>query len=434
MPTSPALRFVHCADLHLDSPFRGLAALAPEVAEVLREASFAAFERVIDLALAESAAFLVVAGDVYDSADRSLRAQLRFRQALARGAAGGVECFVAHGNHDPLSGWQADLELPAGVHRFGPRVQAARLARGADEVLICGVSYPRREVTDNLARRFPRHRAAALTVAVLHTAVSGHSGEHAPYAPCTVDDLLAAGVDYWALGHVHAPAVLAGDGPVAVYAGTPQGRSPRETGARGCWVVDVERDGDRWRPRPRFAATDAVRWDAATIDAARCPGIDALLERLAAAVDGARRRACEPDGRARPAVLQLTVAGRGELHRALARVDPERDLAAPLRRRERDRDDFVWVDRVSLDTRPPLDRERLVRRRGAAAALIAAADAVRSAAEPAAAVRELLARRPEQRRVAAALGELGDAEVRAALERAESLGLDLLAVGEEPPS
>jgi DNA repair exonuclease SbcCD nuclease subunit len=107
MGSSLWFKFVHCADLHLDSPFEGLHALEPEIARVLRRATFQAFENIIDLAIREQADFLIVAGDIYDSANRSLYAQIRFREALRRAAEAGLQCFLAHGNHDPLSGWDA---------------------------------------------------------------------------------------------------------------------------------------------------------------------------------------------------------------------------------------------------------------------------------------------------------------------------------------
>ncbi len=111
--------FLHCADLHLDSPFEGIHAAAPEIAAVLREATFQALDQIVDLARREQVDFIIVAGDVHDGENRSLRAQLRFRDALRKAGEAGIHCFIAHGNHDPLSGWEAHLTMPAQARRFG---------------------------------------------------------------------------------------------------------------------------------------------------------------------------------------------------------------------------------------------------------------------------------------------------------------------------
>ena len=121
------VRFVHAADLHLDSPFRGLREVEPAVGAELREATFAAYDKIIDLCLAEKVDALLVAGDIYDGRDRSLRAQLRFRDGLQRLADAGIRSFVCHGNHDPLDGWEAQLDMPEGCQRFGSEVEAVPL-------------------------------------------------------------------------------------------------------------------------------------------------------------------------------------------------------------------------------------------------------------------------------------------------------------------
>ena len=119
----PNLRFVHTADLHLDSPFTGLRAIAPdEVSGVLRSATFDVYDNIVDLCIEERVDALLVAGDVYDGADRSLRAQLKFVDGLRRLDEAGIRSFICHGNHDPLDGWEARLDLPAGCVRFGPEV------------------------------------------------------------------------------------------------------------------------------------------------------------------------------------------------------------------------------------------------------------------------------------------------------------------------
>ena len=117
------LRFVHAADLHLDSPFGGLRSLAPEIAETLYQATFKAYDNIIDLCIQEQVNALLIAGDIFDGADRSLRAQLKFRDGLIRLQEANIRSFICHGNHDPLDGWEAQLTFPEGCHRFGSELE-----------------------------------------------------------------------------------------------------------------------------------------------------------------------------------------------------------------------------------------------------------------------------------------------------------------------
>ena len=136
------LRFVHAADLHLDSPFTGIRASAPEnVARALYSATFDSYRNIIDLCISEQVDALLVAGDIYDGADRSLRAQRAFIDGLRSLDAVGIRSFVCHGNHDPLDGWEARLSYPDGCHRFGAEVEAVPVFPDAPERgLVYGIS------------------------------------------------------------------------------------------------------------------------------------------------------------------------------------------------------------------------------------------------------------------------------------------------------
>lgn len=419
-----AFTFVHCADLHLDAPFEGLTRAAPPlIRQALRQATFRAFEQVISLALAERAAFLMIAGDVYDSAHHSLYAQIRFQEALIRAVAAGVEVFVAHGNHDPLSAWEAKLRLPEGVHRFGGDAVECRTVRrhGAELARICGISFPVREVRENLAALFPRREPGPFTVGVLHANVGGNPA-HDNYAPCTLADLEACGVDYFALGHVHAPQILRQEAPCVVYAGTTQGRSIRETGPRGCYVVRVEDSG---RIRPQFVPTDTLRWSLETVDIQDLTSLDELLEELQARREELRRQA---EGRG--VIWRLTLTGRGELHDRLTVLDPERELAEPLREGEGERPDFVWPESVTLDTRPALDLEQRRQLPDFLGEVLRVAERWRGPEMPEKLL-EVLRSRKEFTHLAPLVHDWPPADWQAVLSAAEYLAVDLLLREEE---
>ena len=229
----PKFRFVQAADLHLDSPFRGIHNEAPaHVAQTLSNATFDAYRNIIDLCLQEEVDALLVAGDIYDGADRSLRAQLRFVDGLKQLDRAGTRSFICHGNHDPLDGWEARLDLSESCVRFGPEVAAFPLIPDEPErATVYGVSYPTREVRDNLTPLFTAANAN-FNIGLLHANVGGNP-DHDSYAPCSVSDLADTGFYYWALGHVHTRQTLRERGPAIVYPGNPPGPPSQRAGSAG---------------------------------------------------------------------------------------------------------------------------------------------------------------------------------------------------------
>jgi DNA repair protein SbcD/Mre11 len=424
MADTPWFSFVHCADLHLDSPFEGLHAVAPDIGQALRRATFQAFDNIIDLAIRESAAFLIVAGDVYDSAHRSLAAQIRFRESLRRAAAAGVQCFVAHGNHDPLSGWDAEIALPEGVQRFGGEQVDCCLARRGGETLahLYGISYPTREVRENLVPKFPPAGEGPFAIGVLHANVGGDPN-HDNYAPCSLNDLAGRRMDYWALGHVHKASILREENPCVVYPGTPQGRSVREPEARGCFLVRVSRTG---QPLPEFVPTDAIRWFVDTLDLSAARSLDDLLDDMARRKEDIRRSAT-----GRGAIWRLALTGRGDLHALLRRLDLERELTQPLREEETGRAEFVWLESVRLMTRPLVDLAQRRQVQDFLGDVLRAAEALRRAADPDTVLREVVSHRPGHRLLAARLEKLAPQDWLALLDEAESHVLDLLSGEDE---
>ena len=353
------LRFVHAADLYLDSPFRGIRSEAPEyVADRLRRATFDAYENIITLCLRERADALLVAGDVYDGADRSLRAQLKFVDGLKRLDEAGIRSFICHGNHDPLDGWEARLALPPGCVRFGPEVTGEPVFPDTPErAAVYGYSYPSREVHENLSPLFRELQlggvAAGFNIGLLHANV-GSNPDHDPYAPCSVADLTDTGLDYWALGHVHTRQTLRDRGPAIVYPGNPQGRRPNETGARGVYLVAVD---DHGAVRLEFRTVDVVRWEALSLDISGLDGEQELLN----AVNGLADVALEAAG-GRPVMARLTLTGRGPLHRRLRRADAVATILEQLNGRYANAQPWLWCERIQVGTASPVDREQVAQR------------------------------------------------------------------------
>lgn len=406
------VRFVHASDLHLDATFGGVDASDDTVARALARSTLEAVDRVVDLCLAREADFLLIAGDVYNSADRSLRAELHFQRAMLRLHEAGIPAFVVHGNHDPADGWSAGLELPESTVVFpADRVERREVRR--DGELLCAVygrSYPTRQVRDNLALDFRREPDDSLAIGLLHANVGGREG-HEDYAPCTVDDLRKAGMDYWALGHIHLWGRVASDPPV-LYSGSTQGLNPTEDGPRGCLYVELGPRG----ASEEFVETASVLWRSEALYITDLEDLDGLRGKLVAVCETAR-------GGGRPSILRLELLGRGPLHAQLVRPGVLDDLLDDLRHQQLDAEPWIWIDRLRDGTRPDVDLEALLDEEGLIGDVARIARTRIDDAEAAeAAVEEI---------VAAPLAQLGlDARLRLAprrvVERARDLCVDLL--------
>ncbi|MBA4179401.1 MAG: phosphoesterase [Anaerolinea sp.] len=392
-------RFVHAADLHLDSPFTGIQSVAPpNVHARLIEATFAAYDRTIDLCLAERVDALLVAGDIYDGADRSLKAQLRFVQGLERLDRAGIRSFVCHGNHDPLDGWQARLRFPPSCHQFGRDVAAVPLDPARPGLAtVYGVSYAERDVRDNLVPQFGTGPRDGFSIGLLHCNV-GNNPEHAAYSPCTVDDLRQTGIDYWALGHVHTRQVVNGRGPAVVYPGNPQGRHPLETGERGVYLVEVRADSN---VNLSFHDVSVVRWESLTIDATGMVSEQELVDAADGLIADARASA-----EGRDLICRLTVAGRGELHERLERPNACEDLREVLNSRWTATSPFAWCERLENRVRREIDRESLRRQEDFSGDVVRLIDRAHSDPELQAALRRPLSDLLEHKRA----GRLIDGE------------------------
>ena len=416
-------RFLHAADLHLDTPFSGLAAAAPEISAALRDASLLAFDDLVRTAIARDVSFVVLAGDVYDGAERGVRAQLRVLRGVRRLAEHGIRTFIAAGNHDPVEeGWSAIHEWPDLVTVFPPgEVTSVTVERdGVPIATVHGSSYARRAVTENLAIGFRRTDAPGFHVAVLHANVDGQP-DHDPYSPCRLDDLVRSGIDYWALGHVHDRRVLHRD-PWVVYPGNLQGRSPRrsERGAKGALIVEVD-DAGRVR-EPEHVALDRVRFDTVDVPIDDVVDLGALHQRLE---EVASRRLGLADGRS--LLLRARLVGGGLLHADLRRPGLAAAVLAELRADAPLDHPFLWWDRLEVATTSARDLDELRRRNDFVADLLDQAEGMDPAAREA-------ARREWEAALPADLATLLDGDpLDPAPERwddAASLAVDLVA-GEE---
>ena len=336
--------FIHAADLHLDSPLTGLETYPDAPVEQIRGATRRALDNLVDLAVSEQAAFVLLAGDIFDGSWKDFHTALFFAQRMSRLRDAGIQVFAVTGNHDAASTIGKNLSPPDNVRilsRNGP--QSVHLEDLG--VKVCGHSYSRREVSEDLAAGYPLADDHCFTIGLLHTALSGRAG-HEPYAPTSVDVLTSKGYDYWALGHVHQREIVARD-PWIVFPGAIQGRHIREQGPKGCTVVRV-RDGQVEEVAHRDL--DVLRWQMAVVDLEGCEGQEQVWAAISRALESAREA-----GEGRPVAVRLELRGTTNMHNWLH--DQEPLVHEECRTRAAGLGD-VWLEKIRLSTRPEFDPSR----------------------------------------------------------------------------
>ncbi|GAA4411234.1 metallophosphoesterase family protein [Quisquiliibacterium transsilvanicum] len=361
------MRFIHAADLHIDSPLQGLDGYEGAPVERLRGATRQALVALVDLALERTVDLVLLAGDVYDGNWVDFRTGLFFREQMLRLTRAGTRVFVVKGNHDAAS--QITRQLPPidGVHEFSSsRSETVDLPELG--VAIHGRSFPNRAVPEDLVPSYPAPVPGRFNIGLLHTSLTGREG-HDPYAPTSVDALADKGYDYFALGHVHAREVVQESAPRIVFPGNLQGRHARETGPKGCELVTVE---GATLVSAEFLALDVVRWHQLHLDASALDGLDALARcfrtQAAALAEGTRDRLH---------ALRVLLHGESPLHRIEA--GQPGTLAAAIQAAALDLDDAeVWIEEVRLDLRSPMDRAAVAARTDAVGEVVRLVDALAS--------------------------------------------------------
>ena len=300
-------RFIHAADIHLDSPLKGLDQIDGRIAERIRRAPRDALIALVDSAIQEQVDFLVIAGDLYDGKLDKAKTGLVFSEQMGRLNEVNIPVFVLHGNHDAESVITRTLPLPENVSVFNAHEpQTFRLTD--INVALHGQSFREREVRTNLVPDYPRGDAGAFNIGVLHTALGG-AENHGNYAPCRVDDLVAKGYDYWALGHVHQRRVVKEADPPIIFPGNIQGRHPRELGPKGATFVSVKNGKVEEITAETF---DVVRWYVLEIDVSGATCKDDVLELIRTEL---KNHVASADGRL--LVARIVLNGRTEIHSEL---------------------------------------------------------------------------------------------------------------------
>ena len=333
-------KFIHAADIHLDSPLLGLERYEGAPVEEIRGATRRAFENLVQLAIDDAVDFVLIAGDLYDGDWKDAGTGLYFVKQMARLREAKIPVYLVAGNHDAQNKMTRELCFPENVKVFSSRKPGTEPITRLN-VFIHGQSYATAEVRDNLAEDYPKPVPGAFNIGLLHTCGTGAQG-HESYAPCTLALLTGKGYQYWALGHVHTAQALSEDPPV-IFPGNVQGRHIRETGPRGCVLVSVD---ERHRITREFMPLDVLRWNVCEIDATGAANSEEVIDRFAA-----RLPELMSENAGFTLAIRVRISGATSAHRKLA--------ANHLAIREKLQsvgvdlgNGSVWIEKLLINTQP----------------------------------------------------------------------------------
>ena len=327
-------KFIHAADVHLDSPLRGLSRYDLAPVESIRDACRRAFVNLVDLAIEEKVAFVLLVGDLYDGDWKDYSTGIFLSQQMGRLGQHDISVFTVAGNHDAANRMTKALNSPANMTILTSRkVETIVIENLA--VVLHGQSFRTQHVVENLVTGFPDAEKGMFNIGLLHTSLDGREG-HAVYAPCSEGDLLSKGYKYWALGHIHKQEFVSED-PWIVFPGCIQGRYIKETGEKGCVLVTVV-DGevsavDKY-------PLDVLRWVKCSVDLTDAADMREVLECTRKSIENEK-----PSADGRPMAMRIRFEGSTPISDELAAY-PER-LEQQIKALGAEfAGDELWIERV----------------------------------------------------------------------------------------
>ena len=334
-------KFIHAADLHIESPYKGVSHMNEALGNALVEHGIRAYEKLIQTAIDENIDFLLIAGDCFDSESGSLSAQYRFVRGLERLNAENIPVYIICGNHDPLNSWSEHLQLPENVILFeADEVQRHTVEKEGKAIAeVYGVSFGQKEEYNNLAKKFKRNDNTSFSIGLLHGTIAGNDA-HTPYCRFEMDNLRASNLDYWALGHIHKREVLSEQNPMVVYPGNIQGRHFNETGEKGCSLVTVNQG--KITNHDFISLSDIIY---------------AGLESMSAFFNEINSLKQELTETGKSYLVRLQLTGRTALHSTFSKRSEMEQLIKEVNNENNYQTSFVYIDKFITQTTPEIDLE-----------------------------------------------------------------------------
>jgi|SRR5690625_50435 len=265
-----SISFLHAADLHLDSPFKGLTHIPDTIFQQIRNSTFDALDNLVSTAIHKKVDFVLLVGDLFDHENQSLRAQVHLKKAFEQLEAHQINVYLSYGNHDYIHGNVHPITYPKNVFIFPNETITSFIFEKNNEPLasIYGFSYENRSLTTNKATEFTiQNETIPFHIGMLHGTVHGNK-DHDPYAPFQLSQLREKMFDYWALGHIHTHEQLS-DNPPIVYPGNIQGRHRNESGEKGCYHVQLSTTDSTLE----FIPLQSILFENITVDVSTCNSI-----------------------------------------------------------------------------------------------------------------------------------------------------------------
>ena len=342
-------KFLHAADIHLDSPLKQLANYEGAPVEACRLATRHALENLVKLAIEEQVDFVVIVGDLTDGDWRDYQSALFFGNQMLRLRDAGIKVYLIRGNHDAASKMTRDLKLPENAMFLSDKKPETVLIDHLG-VAIHGQGYASQNVTENLTGNYPKPISGLFNLGLLHTCAEVNDGSHPRYAPCTIDDLKRIGYQYWALGHIHKREVLHPGEPYIAFSGNIQGRHARETGEKGCLLVTVD-DAHHVSVETRWL--HVMRWEVHSLDVAGAADLDDVLDRLKKSLGQSLQDRADANF-----AIRIELTGPCPAHRIIAArkaivTNEIRQVANDIG------DGRLWVEKVIINTKAQLSRADL---------------------------------------------------------------------------
>ena len=334
-------KFIHAADLHIDSPLKGLDNYEGAPVEEIRGATRRALENMVNFAIEEKVDFVLLAGDIYDGDWPDINTGFFFIKQMAKLQSEGIKVYMVAGNHDAENKMTKNLPMPENVYMFSSKKSETVLIEDL-ELAIHGQSFATGSTTKNLATDFPALKNNYFNIGLLHTSVDGREG-HADYSPCTLNHLIDKGYDYWALGHIHKREVLNKE-PLIIFPGNTQGRSVREIGQKGCTLITVQNGNIKSAVHHNM---DVLRWGICEINVSGIENTEKIFDLLKEALDKAVMENPECT-----LAIRIVVTGETKTHYEIHRdtdnfVNECRALVLSSLGEE------IWVEKVKIETSPP---------------------------------------------------------------------------------
>ncbi len=331
-----AIRFFHVADLHLDSPFKGVTSMPDHQLKILRDSTFEAFQSLIETAIKEKPDFILIVGDIYDGEDRSLRAQHKFQQGMESLNHHDIPVYLSHGNHDHLSGTWTRFKLPKNVYVFPENTEKVKIQIRQQDVYISGFSYKNRHVKESMMNSFEEaFHSDAIHIGMLHGSLAGDV-THSVYAPFTKNELISKNYDYWALGHIHKRQILHKEPPI-VYSGNIQSRHRNEKGPKGFYDVTLDK-GDA---QLTFISTSALIYDQISCSCKEIIHANEWFEAIEESIDKFRNQYGA-------GVIEVQLTDVNTIAQTMLEDTPMEEWLSMVRESQELKTPMIWVQSISI--------------------------------------------------------------------------------------